>query len=102
MAKDKKTTYPYFDTGLGREIVSPGHRTRVMKELGVEEIGNDIESFRKMRSELDAPKSLTSVEEVASKMADIKEKLVNPDYRAYHEDKMTPEEREKFEREWSH
>ena len=102
MAKDKKTTYPYFDTGLGREITSPGHRRQVMKELGAEEVGNELDAVKKARYEAEHLQSLTTVDEVAKTMAEIKEKLVNPDYRAYHENKMTPEEREKFEKEWRH
>lgn len=98
--RDTKIVYPYFDQGLGIEVRSPGHRKRVMREMGLEEIGGDLDAFYKALDEERKAKPLTTPDEVAVTLKSIRTRMANDGYRAYYEGRMTEAQRENFEQYW--
>lgn len=71
---------PYFDTGLGVYVRTRGDRLRKMREMGMEEVGNELEAFRKLSAGGRQP--VCSVDEVAEKLTEIRHRMKHdPSYR---------------------
>jgi len=76
---------PYYDTGLGEFVRTRGERKRIMREKGLEEIGNDLDSWRKLSAN-HKPAPICSKEEVAEKLKEIRSRMENDaSYRRYYE-----------------
>ncbi|MDH4038963.1 MAG: hypothetical protein OEV86_15930 [Candidatus Krumholzibacteria bacterium] len=74
--------YPYFDTGLGMEIKGPRHKSRVLNERGLVEVGTEFDKYVRGKWVDDTKREVCSKQEVTEKLAEIRHRFENdPSYR---------------------
>jgi hypothetical protein len=81
----------HFDPFLDTFLTGPRHKQRVLKEKGLIEVGGEYEKHIKGKDLKPKPKEICTVDEVAKKMAEIKQKMHDPEYRHKYEQMSRPD-----------